>query len=81
MPFVVAQARYVNELEMEYNRGLQRDSGYVREAMQYTEVVKTIADLLKVLDSERPIHKKFRLGIVPFGERNRSTTIAEGTFS
>ena len=36
--------------------------------MQYKELVKVIADLLKSLDEERPVHKNFKPGIGPFGE-------------
>ncbi len=36
--------------------------------MEYIEIVKTIADILKEFDEERPIHKAFRAGIGPFGE-------------
>jgi hypothetical protein len=36
--------------------------------MDYSEIVKTIADILKEFDAEMPIHKAFRPGIGPFGE-------------
>ena len=36
--------------------------------MDYSEIVKTIADILKEIDAERPIHKVFQPGIGPFGE-------------
>jgi len=36
--------------------------------MIYADIVKTVADLLKEFDSERPTHKGFRPGIGPFGE-------------
>ena len=36
--------------------------------MDYPEIVKTIADILKEFDSERPVHKAFQPGIGPFGE-------------
>jgi hypothetical protein len=36
--------------------------------MEYLEIVKTIADILKEFDSEMPTHKAFRPGIGPFGE-------------
>jgi hypothetical protein len=34
----------------------------------FANLVKTIADVLETLDSERPTHKAFRAGIGPFGE-------------
>ena len=36
--------------------------------MLHVEIVKITADILKDLDSERPIHKTFKPGIGPFGE-------------
>jgi len=36
--------------------------------MEYIEIVKTIADILKEYDAEMPVHKAFRPGIGPFGE-------------
>lgn len=36
--------------------------------MEYSEVIKVIADLLKRYDEESPIHKEFSPGIGPFGE-------------
>ena len=36
--------------------------------MEYSEIVKTIADVLKEYDQESPVHKAFRPGIGPFGE-------------
>jgi hypothetical protein len=36
--------------------------------MEYRDIVITIADILKEVDSERPIHKRFQAGIGPFGE-------------
>jgi hypothetical protein len=36
--------------------------------MQYTDIVKSIADILKEFDSEKPVHKAFSPGIGPFGE-------------
>lgn len=38
------------------------------EAMQYADIVKVIADILKEFDSEKPVHKAFSPGIGPFGE-------------
>ena len=45
--------------------------------MNYSDIVKTIADLLKLFDSERPIHKAFQPGIGPFGEPQIVRIIAE----
>ncbi len=36
--------------------------------MEYFEIVKTVADILKDFDDEKPIHKAFQSGIGPFGE-------------
>jgi len=36
--------------------------------VHYAEIVRIIADILKQLDSERPVHKAFQPGIGPFGE-------------
>ncbi len=36
--------------------------------MEYIDIVRTIADILKEFDSERPVHKAFQPGIGPFGE-------------
>ncbi len=36
--------------------------------MQYTQIVATVADILKSCDSERPVHKSFQPGLGPFGE-------------
>jgi len=36
--------------------------------MEYAELVRLIADILKDYDSERPVHKSFQPGIGPFGE-------------
>ena len=36
--------------------------------MQYADIIKIIADILKEFDSERPVHKNFSPGIGPFGE-------------
>jgi hypothetical protein len=36
--------------------------------MEYSDIVKTVADILKEFDSESPVHKSFRPGIGPFGE-------------
>jgi hypothetical protein len=36
--------------------------------MEYSGIVKTIADILKGFDTERPVHKAFQQGLGPFGE-------------
>jgi len=36
--------------------------------MEYSEIIKIIADSLKEFDLESPVHKAFRPGIGPFGE-------------
>lgn len=36
--------------------------------MDYVDIVKTIANILKEFDSEKPAHKTFQPGIGPFGE-------------
>ncbi len=45
--------------------------------MEYSEIVKLIADILKDYDSEKPVHKAFRPGIGPFGEPQIVRVIAE----
>jgi len=45
--------------------------------MEYIEIVKTIADILKEFDAEMPIHKVFRPGIGPFGEPQIVGVIAQ----
>jgi len=45
--------------------------------MEYTEIVKIIADLLKEFDLESPVHKTFRPGIGPFGEPQIVRMIAD----
>ncbi len=45
--------------------------------MEYIEIVKTIADILKEFDAEMPIHKAFRPGIGPFGEPQIVSMIAK----
>jgi hypothetical protein len=45
--------------------------------MEYIEIVKLIADILKEFDAEMPIHKAFRSGIGPFGEPQIVGVIAE----
>jgi len=36
--------------------------------MEYPEIVRTIADILKEYDGEKPVHKAYMPGIGPFGE-------------
>jgi hypothetical protein len=45
--------------------------------MEYSEIVTAVADILKALDSERPVHKNFQPGIGPFGEPQIVKIIAE----
>ncbi len=45
--------------------------------MEYSYVVRTIADILKDFDTGRPIHKAFRPGLGPFGEPQVVGLIAE----
>jgi hypothetical protein len=45
--------------------------------MEYIEIVKIIADILKEFDTEMPIHKAFRPGIGPFGEPQIVGVIAQ----
>jgi hypothetical protein len=45
--------------------------------MYYDELVNTIADILKLFDSEKPIHKAFKPGIGPFGEPQIVKIIAQ----
>lgn len=40
----------------------------VRVIVDYAEIVSTVADILKEIDAERPVHKAFQPGIGPFGE-------------
>ncbi len=37
-------------------------------AMNYVDIVKTIADILKAFDAEKPVFREFQPGIGPFGE-------------
>jgi hypothetical protein len=48
-----------------------------QKTMDYCEIVKTIADILKEFDAEMPIHKAFRPGIGPFGEPQIVRVIAQ----
>ena len=45
--------------------------------MEFVEIVKRIADILKEFDAEMPIHKAFRPGIGPFGEPQIVGVIAQ----
>ncbi len=45
--------------------------------MEYSEIVRTIADILKEFDSEKPVHKAFQAGIGPFGEPQIVSVIAQ----
>lgn len=45
--------------------------------MEYDEVVKRVADILKAFDSGGPVHKLFRPGIGPFGEPQIVAVIAK----
>jgi hypothetical protein len=45
--------------------------------MQYAEIVRAIADILKEYDSERNTHKAFQPGIGPFGEPQIVSVIAQ----
>ena len=45
--------------------------------MDFSNLVKLIADLLKDFDAEKPIHKQFKPGIGPFGEPQIVSIIAE----
>lgn len=44
--------------------------------MEFQDIVKMIADLLKEYDTQRPVHKLFQPGIGPFGEPQIVGTIA-----
>ena len=45
--------------------------------MEYSEIVKTVANILKEYDQEVPVHKAFRPGIGPFGEPQIVRVIAD----
>jgi hypothetical protein len=45
--------------------------------MEYSDLVKIIADILKEYDLEKPIHKAFKPGIGPFGEPQIVKIISE----
>jgi hypothetical protein len=44
--------------------------------MKYSDLVKSIADILKEFDNEKPKHKEFKPGIGPFGEPQIVSIIA-----
>ena len=43
--------------------------------MELSTIVCNIADVLKIFDSEKPIHKNFNPGIGPFGEPQQAIFI------
>ena len=45
--------------------------------MEYPWLVKTIADILKEFDDEKPVHRAFQPGIGPFGEPQIVREIAQ----
>lgn len=45
--------------------------------MDYPEIVRRIAEILKSFDAEKPVHKTFRPGIGPFGEPQLVKEIAQ----
>jgi hypothetical protein len=45
--------------------------------MKYAQLINSIANILKVFDSEKPIHKNFQPGIGPFGEPQIVAIIAK----
>jgi hypothetical protein len=45
--------------------------------MKYDELVNIVADILKMLDAEKPVHKDFHPGIGPFGEPQIVKIIAQ----
>lgn len=45
--------------------------------MQYQDIVKIIADILKEFDDQKPTHKEFKPGIGPFGEPQIVSIIAQ----
>ena len=47
-----------NQVIFQYNPAL----------MEYSDLVRTIADILKEYDGEKPVHKSYMPGIGPFGE-------------
>lgn len=45
--------------------------------MDYLDIVETITDILKELDSEKPVHRTYHPGIGPFGEPQMVKLIAQ----
>ena len=45
--------------------------------MEYSDLVKITADILKEYDAEKPVHKAFKPGIGPFGEPQIVKIISE----
>jgi hypothetical protein len=45
--------------------------------MQYQDIIRIIADILKEFDDQKPIHKEFKPGIGPFGEPQIVKIIAD----
>lgn len=45
--------------------------------MEYSEIVKIVADILKEFDAERPKHKAFQPGVGPFGEPQLVKKVAQ----
>ncbi len=45
--------------------------------MEYPDLIRIIADILKEYDEEKPIHKAFKPGIGPFGEPQIVNIISE----
>ena len=43
--------------------------------MELSTMICDVADVLKIFDSEKPIHKNFNLGIGPFGEPQQAIFI------
>ncbi len=49
--------------------------------MQYSDIVRMVADILKQFDTERPVHKAFQPGIGPFGEPQIVSLVAQRMFA
>ncbi len=45
--------------------------------MKFSNIIRTIADILKEYDDQKPIHKAFKPGIGPFGEPQIVNVISE----
>jgi len=48
--------------------------------IEYINIIKLIADTLKELDADKPVHKSFKPGIGPFGEPQIVKEIADRLF-